>query len=238
MIILPAIDLKDGQPVRLRRGDFATAHPVAADAIEQAKAFEAEGARLLHLVDLDGAREGRPVWCDRVQAILRETGLAVEVGGGIRTLEAVERYLEMGVHRVVLGSIALRDPQLVEEACRRYGDRIAVGIDAKNGRVAAEGWTKTSETGYLELAAAMEQAGVRTLIFTDINRDGMLSGPNLTQLAALRGAVGCSVIASGGIRNADDIRALAGIGVDGAICGRSLYAGTLSLAEALAIGGE
>ena len=237
MIILPAIDLRDGKPVRLRRGDFATAHQVAEDALIQAKAFEAAGARWLHMVDLDGAERGEPVWTDRVGEIARATELAIEVGGGIRTFETVERYLELGVRRVVLGSIALRDPTFVKEACRRYGEQIAVGIDAKGGKVAAEGWTQTSETDDLTLAKAMEQAGVRTLIFTDIDRDGMLGGPNLDRLQTLQQAVSCEIVASGGIRDGRDIEALVAIGMAGAICGKSLYAGTLSLAEALEIGG-
>ncbi|MCI8441465.1 MAG: 1-(5-phosphoribosyl)-5-[(5-phosphoribosylamino)methylideneamino]imidazole-4-carboxamide isomerase [Provencibacterium sp.] len=234
MILLPAIDLKEGRCVRLYQGDFQTAQEVAASPLEAARAFLRAGAKWLHLVDLDGAKSRRPVNRKTILEIAKSTGLQVEVGGGIRDMQTVEDYLQCGIARVILGSAALSDPELVRQAAARYGGRIAVGIDARGGRVAADGWLHTSETGFIELAGAMEQAGIQTIIYTDIGRDGTLQGPNLAELAALKSSVGCRIIASGGVRDLADIKALAALGMDGAICGKSLYEGTLPLSEALA----
>lgn len=233
MIILPAIDICGGQCVRLLRGDFGTAEKVAEDPLETALSFRAAGADWLHMVDLDGAKAGRPVNTAIFTQAAEKSGLKVEVGGGIRSMETVEAYLAAGVSRVILGSAALSNPDLVEEAAGRYDDRIAVGIDAKNRMVSADGWLNDSRVDFIELARRVEQMGVGCIIFTDISKDGTLSGPNLEQLDELRRAVGCRVIASGGISDIEDIRALRQLDIYGAICGKSLYSGRLDLAEAI-----
>ena len=233
MLIFPAIDIQEGRCVRLVKGDFATAHQVADDPLETARSFRAAGAEWIHMVDLDGAREGRRVNTAVFETVAASSGLKVEVGGGIRNMETLEAYFAHGVSRCILGSAALKDPALVREAVAAYGARIAVGIDARDGMVATEGWLDVSNVSYLELARRMEQMGVRTLIFTDIARDGTLSGPNLEQLTALSEAVSCDVVASGGIKSMDDIRALRERRLYGAICGKSLYSGTLPLDRAV-----
>lgn len=233
MIILPAIDICGGQCVRLLRGDFGTAEKVAEDPLETALSFRAAGADWLHMVDLDGAKAGRPVNTAIFTQAAEKSGLKVEVGGGIRSMETVEAYLAAGVSRVILGSAALSNPDLVEEAAGRYGDHIAVGIDAKNRMVSADGWLNDSRVDFIELAKGVEQMGVGCIIFTDISKDGTLTGPNLEQLDELRRAVGCRVIASGGISDIEDIRALRQLDIYGAICGKSLYSGRLDLAEAI-----
>lgn len=233
MIILPAIDIKDGRCVRLYKGDFATAEQVAPDPLAAARGFEEAGARWLHMVDLNGAKERRPVNADIFKLVAKETSLKIELGGGIRDMQTVEDYLSHGIERVILGSAALEDPALVREAVSRFGGRIAVGIDARDGCVAANGWLEHSEVGYLDLAREMERAGVRTIIYTDIGRDGTLEGANLGQLEALKNAVGCDIVASGGVRDIGDIAALHAMGLYGAICGKSIYQGTLDLREAL-----
>lgn len=238
MILLPAIDIHKGQCVRLVQGDFSTAHQVAADPLETALSFRQAGAKWLHMVDLDGAKEGRRVNEALFLKVARDSGLELELGGGIRTMEDITFYLENGISRVILGSVALRNPQLVRQAADQWGERIAVGIDARDGMVATEGWLAGSNVSYLDLAKAMEQAGVQTIIYTDIARDGTLSGVNLEQLEALSKAVNCRIIASGGVRNLEDIRACKELGLYGAICGKSLYSGSLSLAEALETAGE
>ena len=238
MILLPAIDIHKGQCVRLVQGDFSTAHQVAADPLETALSFHKAGAKWLHMVDLDGAKEGRRVNEALFLKVARDSGLELELGGGIRTMEDITFYLENGTSRVILGSVALRNPQLVRQAADQWGERIAVGIDARNGMVATEGWLAGSNVSYLDLAKAMEQAGVRTIIYTDIARDGTLSGVNLEQLEALSKTVSCRIIASGGVRNLEDIQACKELGLYGAICGKSLYSGSLSLAEALETAGE
>ncbi len=233
MIILPAIDIQNRQCVRLVKGDFDTAHTVADDPLETAAAFRRAGAEWIHMVDLDGARTGNRVNADIFLAVAAESGLKVELGGGIRSLDTLEYYLSGGISRCILGSAALKDPEFIRQAVKLYGDRIAVGIDAVNGLVAAEGWLEVSQVSYLELARRMEDIGVRTLIFTDISKDGTLSGPNLEQLETLDRTVSCSVIASGGIRERRDIEQLRDRRLYGAICGKSLYSGTLDLAEAI-----
>ncbi|MBQ2668644.1 MAG: 1-(5-phosphoribosyl)-5-[Clostridia bacterium] len=233
MIILPAIDIKDGKCVRLFQGDYSTAQQVAASAVETAKQFESSGARWMHMVDLDGAKAKKPVNSDTVFSVRNAVGLNMEVGGGIRDLQTVEFYLQNGVNRVILGSAALHDPAFVKEAVRKYGKQIAVGIDAMNGKVAAEGWTQQSEVDYLDMARQMEDIGVRYLIFTDISKDGTLSGPNLGMLDRINRAVSCSVIASGGVSNLKDIIDLHALGLYGAIAGKSLYTGSLDLRQAV-----
>lgn len=238
MIILPAIDIKDGQCVRLTKGDFGTVERVAEDALQTALAFENAGAEWIHMVDLDGAREGSLKNSEVFLQVAQNTGLKVELGGGIRTMESIDYYAERGIDRIIIGSAAISKPELVKAAVSKYGDRIAVGIDARNGMVSADGWLSDSDITYLDLAGKMEEAGVRTIIFTDISRDGTLTGPNLEQLSQINDAVGCDIIASGGIHTIKDIIALKQMGLYGAICGKSIYKGTLSLEEAIACCGK
>lgn len=240
MIILPAIDMKDGECVRLVKGDYATAHKVAENAVEAAQAFQAAGAKWLHLVDLNGAKAAEPVNSELIFKVLKESKLKVEIGGGIRSLETIDYYIENGIDRVILGSAALNNPALVAEAVKKYKEKIAVGIDALDGNVAAQGWTETSTVTYIELAKQMEQLGVKHIIFTDISRDGTLSGPNLALLDELNRAVSCSVIASGGVGNLKDIANLLSLKLYGAICGKAVYTGDLNLKSAiqLCVGGE
>lgn len=234
MILFPAIDLQGGRCVRLIRGEFGTAHKVADDPLAAALSFKEAGARYLHMVDLDAARTGECRNRDAILDTARKSGLLTQAGGGVRTLREVDDYLSGGIHRVVLGSSALRDPGFVREAVKRYPGRIAVGIDARDGKVSVDGWLNTSETDYIHFARTMEDIGVEHLIFTDISRDGTLEGPNFEALAALKEAVSCAVVASGGIKDIGHIRALCAEGYYGAICGKALYSGTLSLKEALA----
>lgn len=237
MIILPAIDMIGGKPVRLYKGDFATAEQVADSVLATAQRFVESGASWVHMVDLDGSLQKRPVNTVPIRAVAAHTPLKIEVGGGIRTMKDIEFYADMGVARVILGSVALKHPALVAEAVNEFGDLIAVGIDAKDEMVATEGWTEGSSTHYLALAAAMADAGVKTIIYTDISRDGTLSGPNVAQLVRLNEAVPCDVIASGGVTDIRDIIALRDCGLYGAICGKSVYQGTLNLNEAIEVCG-
>lgn len=238
MIILPAIDIKDGNCVRLVKGDFATVHRVAEDPLETAMTFRKSGAVWLHMVDLDGALQGERVNAAVFTNIATESGLMLELGGGIRDMTAVDYYLSHGVQRVILGSAALTTPQLVDDAVHNFGDRIAVGIDAKNRMVATRGWLDASEVDFIEMAKRMEDKGVKYIIFTDISRDGTLSGPSIDQLSELQNAVDCKIIASGGIGQLSDINSLAKADLYGAICGKALYAGTLSLTQAIMAGGD
>lgn len=238
MIILPAIDIKDGQCVRLVKGDFSTAHKVAEDPVATAAGFAAKGSQWIHMVDLDGAKSAKPMNPEIFTSVKKKSGLKMELGGGIRDMNTIAAYLEHGIDRVILGSVALKKPDLVREAVKTYGDRIAVGIDAKDGMVATEGWLSSSDVSYLDLAKNMEESGVKCIIFTDISRDGTLSGPNLEQLDALNRAVSCDIIASGGIKELADIRALMQLNLYGAICGKSLYQGTLDLGSAIETAGD
>lgn len=237
MIIFPAIDIIGGQCVRLVKGDYATAQKVAEDPLETAKQFEAAGAEWIHMVDLDGAKAGYPVNTEIYRNIAQNTHLKVEVGGGIRTLETIRAYLELGIERVILGSAALKDPQLVADAVQQFGaEKIVVGIDAKNEMVAAEGWLETSGVHYIDLAKEMIRIGVTTFIFTDISKDGTLSGVNAEQLRKLAEATKgqCNIVASGGVHTIDDIVICRDLGLYGTIAGKSLYQGTLDLKEAIA----
>lgn len=233
MIILPAIDVKNGECVRLFKGDYSTAHKVAESAVDTAKSFEEAGAEWLHMVDLDGAKAAKPVNSELIFSVLKTCGLRLELGGGIRSIETIDFYLAHGISRVILGSAALSNPELVRKAVEKYGDKIAVGIDAMDGNVAAEGWTQTSKVNYIDLARRMEKIGVKYIVFTDISRDGMLSGPNLEMLDQLNCAVSCNIIASGGISNKKDISDLLGLGLYGAICGKAVYSGKLDLKAAI-----
>ncbi len=232
MIILPAIDIKDGKCVRLLRGDYSTASVVAQDPLETAKEFEAQGARWIHLVDLDGAKAKKPVNFEVIFAIRENTSLNIEVGGGIRTMEDVEFYLEKGINRVIFGSAALQNPELVKEAVKKYGKKIVVGIDAKNGKVAAEAWVDTSEVDYIDLAKEMEKIGVKNLIVTDIDQDGTLNGPNLVMLDKINRSTSCNVIASGGVSNFKDLIDLYNLELYGAIAGKSIYTKDLDIKAA------
>ena len=239
MILYPAIDLKDGQCVRLLRGDMAAVTVFNDDPAAQAAAFVAAGAAWLHVVDLDGAVAGVPANEDAVQAILEAVAVPIQLGGGIRDLAAVERWLAAGVARVVLGTAAVRDPELVVEACARFAGRVAVGIDARHGRVAVAGWTETATLAVDALAARAANAGVAAIVYTDIDRDGALGGPNIAATEALARAVAVPVIASGGVASLADLERLKATGViAGAISGRALYDGRIDLAAALALMGS
>ncbi len=238
MILFPAIDLKDGQCVRLRLGDMDAATVFNDDPAAQARAFEAQGFTYLHIVDLNGAFEGKPVNAAAVEAILAAIRMPAQLGGGIRDLATVEDWLARGIRRVILGTAAVRDPAFVREACKRFPGRVAVGIDAKGGKVAVEGWAETSELTAAELAHRFEDAGVSAIIYTDIERDGVLKGLNLEATAELAQATRIPVIASGGLASIDDIKALLRpeyAMLEGAITGRALYDGRIDPAEALAL---
>ena len=235
MIIFPAIDIMDGKPVRLLRGDFATAEQVAEDVLTTAKQFARVGCTWVHMVDLDGSLQKKPVNADPILQVVDHTPLKVEVGGGIRTMEDIAFYLDRGVDRVILGSVALKNPELVRQAVDAYGDKIAVGIDAKQGMVATEGWTEDSQMDFIDLAKAMEKMGVATIIYTDIGRDGTLSGPDVQGLDRLNKAVSCNVIASGGVTTITDILVMKDKKMYGTICGKCIYKKTLDLREAVGI---
>jgi len=234
MTIFPAIDIKGGECVRLYQGKFDTAERVAESYMQTALSFKAAGCEWIHMVDLDGSLAGQRVNQAIYLDVAQNSGLKVQLGGGIRTMDDIDFYLSHGISRVILGSVVLENPELVSQAIAKYGaEKIAIGIDAKQGKVATRGWLDVNDVDYIDLARQMEQRGARYIIFTDIGRDGMLSGPNLEQLCALRDAVSCNVTASGGVTNIGDIHALREAGLYGAICGRSIYAGTLDLKEAV-----
>ncbi len=233
MIILPAIDIKDGNCVRLFKGDYATVQKVAESYMDTARSFEQCGAEWIHMVDLDGAKDATQQNKEIFLDVAKNTGLKVEVGGGIRTLDTVEMYLSGGVSRVIIGSAAVKNPQLVKDAVKEYGNRIAVGIDAKNGYVATEGWLETSDVYFTELAKAMSDVGVQYIIFTDISKDGTLSGVNAEQLDEINKACAANIIASGGVHTIEDIRICKKLGLYGTICGKSIYSGSLDLREAV-----
>ena len=238
MLIFPAIDLKNGKVVRLYKGDFDTVHQVADDPIATAKAFLAAGACHIHMVDLDGAKDGVRQNGDIVLAVA-ETGLRLELGGGIRSMADLEAVFALGVWRAVIGSAAVSNPDFVREAIGRYGPhRIAVGIDAKDGLVRTAGWTENAGIDYLFFAKQMEFIGVKYIIFTDIDTDGTLSGPSLGRLAELQATVSCSITASGGVSGNQDIRTLRDMGLYAAIIGKAWYAGAIDLAQAAADAGE
>lgn len=233
MILLPAIDMKDGRCVRLKKGDFATVHQVADSALETARRFADAGARWVHMVDLDGARDGARQNFSLICEVIRRSGLNVELGGGIKTEADVDTVGEAGAARFVIGSAAVTRPELVSYALARYGDRVAVGIDCLDDRVRTAGWEEDSGLDYLEFAERMETMGVKTIIFTDIATDGMLSGPAFDRLAVLQKWVSCNIVASGGVTTLDDVKRLRDMGIYGAIIGKAYYAGTIDLAEAV-----
>jgi phosphoribosylformimino-5-aminoimidazole carboxamide ribotide isomerase len=236
VILFPAIDLKEGLCVRLQQGDMARATVFNRNPAEQAYAFETQGFRHLHIVDLDGAFAGKPMNSAAVERILKAVGLCVQLGGGIRNMATVEGWLEKGVNRVIIGTAAVRDPALVKEAARKFPKRVAVGLDARDGKVAVEGWAETSELTALDIARRFEDAGVAAIIYTDVARDGMLEGLNLDATIALAEAISIPVIASGGLASMDDVKALLeprAQKLEGAIAGRALYDGRLDPAQAL-----
>lgn len=235
MIIFPAIDIINGKPVRLLKGDFDTAHQVAADALETAEGFEKKGCSWIHMVDLDGSLKKEPVNSKTFIEVAKQTSLKVELGGGIRTMKDIDFYINNGISRVILGSVALKNPELVKEACKEFGERIAVGIDAKNGYAATEGWLEESNVYFIDLAKQMEAIGVKTIIYTDISKDGTLAGPNIEQLTQINEAVSCNITASGGVTNMTDILALREKQLYGAICGKSIYEGTIDIREAVEV---
>lgn len=238
VILFPAIDLKDGQCVRLKLGEMSEATVFNDDPAAQARQFEAQGFKYLHMVDLNGAFAGRPVNGAAVDAILAAISMPCQLGGGIRDLSTIEMWLAKGVTRVILGTVALRNPDLVREACKKFPERVAVGIDAKGGMIAVEGWAETSKLSAIDMAKQFEDAGVNAIIYTDIDRDGILTGLNLAATIELARAVSIPVIASGGLASIEDIKALMQPEyaiLEGAISGRALYDGRIDPAEALKI---
>lgn len=235
MILYPAIDILDGKVVRLTQGSYDRVTIYEDDPVVQARSFAAEGAAWIHVVDLDGAREGKPVNAAVIERIVRDGGMRVEVGGGIRTMESVEAYRDAGVERIVLGTALVKDPAFAEEAVSAHGAHIVAGIDARGGKVATEGWLEVSELTAVELASHYHGLGVTDVVYTDIARDGMQTGVDAEAYASFAQETGMNVTASGGIATLDDLRALAATGkVAGAITGRALYEGAFSLSEALA----
>ncbi|MGF1595303.1 MAG: 1-(5-phosphoribosyl)-5-[(5-phosphoribosylamino)methylideneamino]imidazole-4-carboxamide isomerase [Kiloniellaceae bacterium] len=236
MILFPAIDLKDGQAVRLLRGEMDSATVFNDDPAAQARTFAEAGFQWLHLVDLNGAFEGRPANAPAVEAILAAVDLPVQLGGGIRDMATIERWLDLGVRRVILGTVAVKNPALVREACRAFPGRVVLGIDARGGRVAVEGWAEVSEVTALELARRFEDAGAAAIVYTDIDRDGALGGANVAATRELAEAIDTPVIASGGVASLDDLAAFLAIaGIEGVISGRALYDGRIDPKSALAL---
>ncbi|AJE47947.1 1-(5-phosphoribosyl)-5-[(5-phosphoribosylamino)methylideneamino]imidazole-4-carboxamide isomerase [Celeribacter indicus] len=237
MILYPAIDLKDGQAVRLYKGEMEKATVFNEDPAAQAMDFVAAGCEWLHLVDLNGAFAGTPVNAAPVEEILKRCKVPAQLGGGIRDMKTIGTWLDRGLARVILGTVAVEDPDLVREAARAFPGQVAVGIDARSGMVATKGWAEETGVNATDLAKSFEDAGVAAIIYTDINRDGAMQGPNVAETAALANAVSIPVIASGGVSSLDDLRALktCGAPLDGAISGRALYDGAIDLGEALAL---
>ena len=238
MIIIPAVDIKDGRCVRLLQGEMDRETVFSDDPAAMAKQWETQGAELIHLVDLNGAIDKKPRNRDTIERILSSVNAPVQLGGGIRDMKTIEGYIQMGIARIVLGTEAIRNPDFVIQAARAFPERIVVGIDARKGYVAIEGWTQTTATTAIELAKAFEDAGIAAINFTDIHRDGMQSGPNLEATRELAEAVSIPVIASGGVSSIDDIQnllPLVPVGVQGVITGKALYSGALDLKEAIAL---
>jgi phosphoribosylformimino-5-aminoimidazole carboxamide ribotide isomerase len=235
MHVIPAIDIKDGRCVRLRQGDMAAETIYSDDLVSVACGWQQKGATWLHVVDLNGAVDGKPSNETHIEGIVKAVGLSVEVGGGIRSIETVRRYFQIGVARVVLGTAALTDRSFLEQACREFPGRVLVGVDARNGKVAVKGWTSISETTAVELIRGLEGLKLAGVVYTDIARDGMLAGPNLSALKEVADHAPCPVIASGGITRVEDLVAIQALGprLEGAIVGKALYDGKLDFVEAL-----
>jgi|SRR5690625_569232 len=232
MIVIPAIDLLNGQCVRLYQGDFNQTEQVADDPFKQLDRFIEDGAEIIHIVDLDGAREQTKRQYELIKDLCERSTVPIQVGGGIRSLETVEQLIEAGATRLVLGTAAIEDLDFLKQAVEKYPEAIVVGIDAKNGKVATHGWETVSAIDYLKFAKKMESLGVQTIVFTDISKDGTMSGPNLAQLTAINEAVTCKIVASGGISQYDDLLAVAEIGIQEAIVGKAIYQNKISLRKA------
>lgn len=235
MYLFPAIDLIGGQAVRLVKGDYAQKTVYSSSPVEVAKSFYEAGAEFLHVVDLDGAKSGNTDNISVIADIIKESGLKVEVGGGIRSEEVIKKYLDAGVYRVILGTVAVENPDFCREMCAKYNDKIAVGVDIKDGFVAIKGWTEVAQKTCFEFCKELEEMGVKTVICTDISKDGLLSGTNLELYRELQGKFNIDFTASGGVTSLDDVKALMEIGVYGAILGKALYTGNIDLKEAVAL---
>lgn len=233
MKILPAIDLINGKCVRLYQGDFNKTTQVGSDPESQLASFLNDGAEIVHIVDLDGARNGEARQYDLIKKLCSQSTVPIQVGGGIRNLETIKNLIEAGASRLVLGTAALEDENFLRTALEKYADYIVIGIDAKDGKVATRGWETVSEIDYIEFAKKMESLGVKTIVFTDISRDGTMTGPNLQQLQALMDAVSCKIVASGGIKDNGDLKLLKEIGIQEAIVGKAIYEGKVTLKEAI-----
>lgn len=235
MYLFPAIDLIGGEAVRLVKGDYNQKTVYSSSPVEVAKGFYEAGAEFLHVVDLDGAKSGNTDNISVIADIIRESGLKVEVGGGIRSEEVIKRYIDAGVYRVILGTVAVENPDFCREMTAKYGEKIAVGVDIKDGFVAIKGWTETAEKTCFDFCKELEEMGVKTVICTDISKDGLLSGTNLELYRELQGKFNIDFTASGGVTSLDDVKALMEIGVYGAILGKALYTGNIDLKEAVAL---
>ena len=233
MYIIPAIDLIDGKAVRLQKGDYDKVTVYNDNPVEVAKAFERANAKLLHVVDLDGAKEGATPNFDTVKAIIDSTGLSVEVGGGIRDIETVKKYVDIGVDRIIIGTAAVMDPELLKKVVELYGERIVVGVDVKDGYVAINGWLEISKLSCFDFCQSLSNIGVKTVICTDISKDGMMSGTNIELYKELSARFGMNIIASGGVSTLDDVKKLAQMNIYGAIVGKALYTGAIDLKQAI-----
>jgi len=233
MIILPAIDIKDGCCVRLYQGDYAQVTTYNTDPVQVALRWQDAGASWLHIVDLDGAAQGLPANADLIRRICETTTLQIEVGGGMRSLAHIEQMLRLGVDRVILGTIAITDRALLQDALARWGEQIIVGLDARDGWIAISGWRETSKVKAVTLAAELCETGVQRFVYTDISRDGALTGPNQPALKEMQHAISCALIASGGVSTLADLQVLASLGVEGAIVGKAIYTGDVDLAVAI-----
>jgi phosphoribosylformimino-5-aminoimidazole carboxamide ribotide isomerase len=233
MIILPAIDIKSGQCVRLYQGDYNRVTSYDADPVQVARRWHSAGASWLHVVDLDGAAAGQPVNVEVIRRMRESTSLRIELGGGMRSLVHIQHMLDLGIDRIILGTVALTDRALLQEALASWGERIAVGLDARAGLVAIAGWRETSQVQVTSLAVELSKSGVQRFIYTDIARDGALKGPNLDALREMQQVISCPLIASGGVSSLEDLRSLAALGIEGAIVGKALYTGAVDLATAI-----
>lgn len=231
MILFPAIDIRNGKCVRLRQGDYAQEKVYHDSPVTVAMEWEKQGAEYLHIVDLDGAKTGTPANQSAIQSIAKQTSIPIQLGGGIRSMETIETYISLGVDRVIIGTAAINDREFLQQAVNRFGNNIAVSIDARNGYVATNGWVETSEVKAADLIKDLENVGVATIIYTDILKDGMLAGPNFDELKTIQAATSVQVIASGGVTDVQDVTRLASLELYGAIIGKALYDGTLSFSE-------
>ena len=235
MNIIPAIDLIGGEAVRLKKGDYNQVTVYSSTPVEVAKGFEAQGSKFLHVVDLDGAKEGSTANFETIKAIVAQTDLSVEVGGGIRSMDTVKRYIEIGIDRVIIGTAAVTDPAFLKQAIEAYPEHIAVGVDIKDGMVAIKGWTEVSAVSCFDFCQSLQNLGVKTIICTDISKDGMMAGTNLELYRSLTSHFSLNVIASGGVSGLEDIRELVKMKIYGAILGKAIYTGSIDLAQAIAL---